>query len=173
MIEAATLSRPEKDIEYFGFDLFDKMTSDIMRDELSKWPNPIAEVAATLEATGASVELHAGFTQETLPAFLDENPERRIDFIFLDGGHAVETIRSDWAYLHRLMHAKSVVIFDDFYVDCPQMTDAFGCNRIIESLDDEQYNWRVLEDVDRFVHDGKPHNVAMVEVSCRRVAVAS
>ncbi len=165
MIEAATLSRPVEEIEYFGFDLFDKMTSDVMRDELSKWPNPIGEVTARLEATGASIELHAGFTQETLPAFLATNLERRIDFIFLDGGHAVETIRSDWSYLHQFMHPKTVVVFDDYYLDCPHLTNKFGCNSVVESLDGKKFDWHVLDDVDRFVHDGKPHNVAMAEVT--------
>ena len=167
MIEAAALSRPVEEIEYFGFDLFEKMTSDVMRVELSKWPNPIAEVTARLEATGATIELHAGFTQDTLAAFLATNPGRRIDFIFLDGGHAVETIHSDWSYLHQLMHSKTVVVLDDYYVDCPHLTDEFGCNGVVGSLDRNQFDWHVLSDVDRFVHDGKPHNVAMAEVTYR------
>jgi hypothetical protein len=57
-----------------------------------------------------------------------------------------------------------MVLFDDYYVDCPHLTDEFGCNKVIEALDKDFFEWRVLDDVDRFVHDGRSHNVAMVEV---------
>ena len=172
MIEAAMLSRAADEIAYFGFDLFEQMTTDILRDELSKWPNAMAEVTERLKRTGVSVELRAGFTQQTLPIFIAANPRRTIDFIFIDGGHAVDTIRSDWSNLSRLMHSNSVVLFDDYYVDCPHLTEEFGCNKVVEDLDENLFDWRVLDDVDYFQHDGKPHNVAMVEVTRREPARA-
>lgn len=168
MIEAAMLARSANEIRYFGFDLFESMTTGIMCDELSKWPNTREEVMSRLSRTGASVELYAGFTTDTLPTFLDSHSGCMIDFIFIDGGHAVDTIRSDWQSLLHFMHEETVVFFDDYYVDCPHLTQAFGCNRVISELDLHRFQWRMLDDVDNFVHEGKPHNVAMVEVTRRK-----
>lgn len=165
IIEASSLLTAPEEIEYFGFDLFEGMNPEIMTDEYSKWPDAMAKVAARLERTGATVELVAGFTQDTLPEFVATRSGRGVDFVFIDGGHAVETIRSDWSHLSKLMHSGTAVLFDDFYVDCPHLTDRFGCNQVMEELDTQVFEWRVLEDVDRFVIDGQPHNVAMTKVT--------
>lgn len=167
MIEAASLGASAATVEYHGFDLFDAMDEAILKSELSKRPDPEAAVHARLAATGASVALHQGWSQETLPALAAAAPEFRADLAFIDGGHAVETIQSDWDNVIAMLAPDGIVLLDDFYVDCPHLTPHFGCNQMVESLDPEVWQVTRHAEVDRFVHDGQPHNVAIVEV-CRR-----
>lgn len=164
MIEAASLDRPVDEIEYHGFDLFEEMDGEILKRELSKKPDPMAAVAGRLRATGARTELHKGPSHVTLPAFATAQPGLRADLIFIDGGHAIETIREDWENTAPLLSQGGTTILDDYYVECPHLTERFGCNSLLETLDAGIWSWRVLPDIDRFVHDGHPHNVAMVEV---------
>ncbi|MFT6773408.1 MAG: putative O-methyltransferase YrrM [Paracoccaceae bacterium] len=164
MIEAASLGRGAAGIAYHGFDLFDLMDDGILARELSKRPDPMPAVQARLAASGAAITLHKGWSDDTLPAFAAANPDLCAELIFIDGGHAIETIRSDWQHVSPLLAPGGVVMFDDYYVDCPHQTDRFGCNQLMESLDPERWTWTMYPEVDRFVHDGMPHNVAITEV---------
>jgi predicted O-methyltransferase YrrM len=167
MIEAASLHAEPRDITYHGFDLFEMIDPEIIAKELSKQPLTKSQVQARIASTRANVSLHQGWTQDTLPEFFAGNPDLQADLIFLDGGHAVETIRSDWENCAPHLARGGTAILDDYYVDCPHLTDRFGCNQLLETLDKNAWQWRVLPLVDRFVHDGLPHNVAMVEIRHR------
>ena len=100
------------------------------------------------------------------------NSGNGIDALFSYGGRTVETVRTDWSYYLKFKHPETAVMFDEYYVDCPHRIDEFGCNRIVEGMDRTQFDWRVLDDRDRFVHSGKRHNGAMDEVRYRRAADA-
>lgn len=167
MIEAASIDRDASEIDYFGFDLFEEMTSDIFEQELSKWPSTEQQVRQKLQETGAQISLHKGFTSDTLPAFVEEQGGRKIDFVFIDGGHAIDTIRSDWDSVSRLIGAESLVLFDDYYVDCPGRIERFGCNAVLEEIDPRAYALEVLPDVDRFAPTDGPLNVSIAKLQQR------
>ena len=154
MINAASIARPVEEVSYHGFDLFEGLTDELLSTELSKRPPSEEEVADRILTTRASVHLYKGYSDKTLPTF-----KGRADFVFVDGGHAVETIRSDWENVERFMKDDTVVVFDDYYV-MSQITDKFGCNKVVESLKD--YSWRRLREVDHFPH--KDLRVSLVEV---------
>lgn len=167
MIDAASLRSSAADISYFGFDLFDIMDDDILKQELSKRPDPMGEIKGRLDASGAKIELIKGWTNETLPDFFAKKPAFKADLMFIDGGHAVETIQNDWDNTHPHLTPGGSILLDDYYVDCPHLTDEFGCNTLIENLDASLWDVEIHPEVDRFVHDNKPHNVAIVEVRRR------
>ena len=66
------------------------------------------------------------------------SPDRYIDFVFIDGGHSVETIESDWNYIKHLMGKQTVVVFDDYY----ENRDDFGCKKLIDNLQKEK-NYKI------------------------------
>jgi predicted O-methyltransferase YrrM len=167
MIEAASLGRPVGDITYFGFDLFESMTAATMESELSKWPSPESSIRERLGRTGARIELYKGFTQDTLPAFAAARAGGPIDVAFIDGGHAVDTIRSDWRNLEPLVGPNSVVLFDDYYRGSSPLTERFGCNAVIAELDTGRFECTVLPDIDRFQLEGAPLDVSIVRVRRR------
>jgi predicted O-methyltransferase YrrM len=164
VVEAASLGRGASAITYHGFDLFEGLTDELLTSELSKKPDPLGTVRERIERTGAKVTLHAGFSQDTIPAFAAANPGFRADLIFVDGGHAVETIRTDLSNCVPLLAEGGVIVMDDYYVDCPHKTDRFGCNVVLEELGAEEWSWRRLPIVDVFTKHEDAHNVAMAEV---------
>lgn len=42
--------------------------------------------------------LHEGYTRDTLPSFREANPTFRAEFVFIDGGHSIDTIANDWEH---------------------------------------------------------------------------
>ena len=169
VLDAASLGSSASDISYFGFDLFDLMDDDLLSSELSKRPDAISEIKNRLNTTSAQIELVRGFSNQTLPEFFKERPDLRADLIFIDGGHAIETIQSDWDDVEPYLSETGAILLDDYYVDCPHLTDRFGCNILIESLDRDKWDIVIHPEVDRFVHDGLPHNVSIVEVSRKKL----
>jgi predicted O-methyltransferase YrrM len=120
------------DAVYYGFDLFESANEDTDRDEMNVKPHYYLDrVYERLD--GFHAYLFKGNTRETLPHF---RPERPVDFVWLDGGHSVETIRSDWENLKPHLADDAVVFFDDFY-EGPIDTERFGCNAIVAELDHE------------------------------------
>lgn len=97
-----------KKVTYYGFDLFDDF-KEFEKEFCYKGVAKINEVKNKL-ARFENVNLIKGNTKETLKSF-NVSP----DFVFLDGGHSLETIESDWNNVKRLMKQNTVVIFDDYY----------------------------------------------------------
>lgn len=99
-------------IKYYGFDLFD-MPQDMKIEELHSKSNATKkEAKSNIKETGADFEIIVGNTKETLKDF---QPEESIDFVFIDGGHSLDTIENDWSAMRRIIDKDTVVIFDDYY----------------------------------------------------------
>tara|TARA_Y100000593_G_scaffold44291_1_gene84525 strand:+ start:2460 stop:3053 length:594 start_codon:yes stop_codon:yes gene_type:complete len=135
MIKAAM--QHKDDVYYYGFDLFDFLTEEMAVEEHhgKSFPNL---VSAKFKLADYPHILIMGNTRKTLSKF---KPDRPIDFVFIDGGHSVETIQSDWDNIKQLMHKDTVVIFDDYY----ENTDDVGCKSIIDSLGDEYVVEKISE----------------------------
>lgn len=124
--------------KYYGFDLFEDATRETDIAELNvKAHNLKSEVYERL--TGFNVELFKGNTRETLKNFNEP-----VDFVWLDGGHSVETIRSDWENIKRCLTPDAVVYFDDYLTGAGIDTTQWGCNEIVKNLKHEvlpQKDW--------------------------------
>lgn len=75
------------------------------------------------------VTLVKGNTRETLATFNEP-----VDFVWLDGGHSVETVRSDWENVKRCLMPEAVVLLDDYYTGPQIDTTKFGCNELVKCL---------------------------------------
>lgn len=114
--------------KYYGFDLFEDATPATDAEEMNVKPHHYLErVAMRLE--GWDAQLVKGNTRETLAAFNEP-----VDFVWLDGGHSVETIRSDWENIRRVLAPDAWVFFDDYYTGPQIDTARFGCNEIVRDL---------------------------------------
>ena len=132
-------------IKYYGFDLFEKITKKKNKLELSKQPLPKKEIEAKLNSfKNSKVKLISGDTQITLKKFIKS--KTKIDFIFIDGGHSIKTILSDWKNVKKVMSKKSIVIFDDYYDD-GEIIKKYGCNKVINEIGDE-FNFEILKSTD-------------------------
>lgn len=115
-------------VNYYGFDLFDILNEKIFRNESSKFPYKENVVKNKISKI-AKVRLFKGFTNKTLPFF-----KKKVDLVFIDGGHSIKTIANDWYYVKKMMHQNTVVIFDDYYSNNNKFIKKFGCNKIINEL---------------------------------------
>lgn len=139
-------------VHYIGFDLFESITDQDIVYEQSK-------IRATYESAykrlfeageGTSFELWRGYTQDTLPDFVNRGTGRTIDLVFIDGGHSLDTIQSDWYNVTQFMRNETVVLFDDYY---PDRLDK-GCKTLIDGLDKDVYKVTLLQPVDIFPKPG-------------------
>ena len=116
--------------KYYGFDLFEEATAETDAEEMNvKRHNSLAEVQKRL--LGYRAHLTKGNTRHTLADF--HNP---VDFVWMDGGHSLETIASDFANVRRVAVPEAEIYLDDYYTG-PIDTDKFGCNRLVADLKHE------------------------------------
>lgn len=141
---AAADSVSDGTVEYVGFDLFEDLTNDLYNYEISKFPPDLNTVKDKLsQQTKAHVTLVKGNTMETLPQFVSETSFVP-DFVFIDGGHALETIQNDWNAVSKLMSKKTVVIFDDYW----QNREDQGARPIVDTIDTERYTVEIMPVLD-------------------------
>ncbi|KXB01225.1 hypothetical protein AKJ44_02780 [candidate division MSBL1 archaeon SCGC-AAA261F17] len=82
MVKAASQNSPVDKIEYYGFDTFGGKDNSRMKN-----------VSRKLESTGCKFRLFKGNSIETLPEAVKSLP--LMDFIFIDGGHSYQAVKSD------------------------------------------------------------------------------
>ena len=143
MITAAQKYHSPEKINYYGFDLFEDLTLEKFKEEVSKMPPLKQEVEDKLRMTKSNINLFKGDTIQSLPENIAKLP--KMDFIFIDGGHSLKTITNDWYCVQQLMHNETVVIFDDYW----NRNDA-GAKPIIEGIDKERFGVEILKPQDKF-----------------------
>lgn len=132
-----------KEVTYYGFDLFETATAETDEKELNvKAHANYGDVIALFDEFARS---HPGFhyylfcgnsNDKLYNAKLgdDSQPWRTADFAFIDGGHAVETIASDYGALKQCR----TIVFDDLYMpdekgNCINI-EKYGCNKVVMGL---------------------------------------
>ena len=140
-------------VNYTGFDLFEDIDSETAKKEFhikapvlqSEVEERLKEYAEKKAAEGKTFNftLIKGNTVDTLPKFM-ETYTSAIDLAYIDGGHSIETIRSDY---ENLKEAR-VIIFDDYFVEdskgkCPDI-ETMGCNKLIMELKEKGVRGAVL-----------------------------
>ena len=136
---------------YAGFDLFEEMDSETFASEKmgACHPQSFEHVKQRLDTASngnCRIDLVQGSTHSTLPAFALKHAGT-FDFIYLDGGHSLETIANDWNCSKQLMSDKGRVVFDDYYLN----DTTRGAKPLIDDLlSDKAYRVRffpVVEDI--------------------------
>ncbi len=166
MIETAAIFHDAKAVHFYGFDLFDEFKPEILQTEYSKKPFDMQNIQEKLERTGANIHLYRGYSQQTMPGWVADmkKKDETIDFTFIDGGHAIETIAEDWKNTEQLMGPHSVVMFDDYFSNTEDHMKGFGCQTLIDGLDRSKYDVCILEPEDRFQKDWGILKIRVVKV---------
>lgn len=113
--------------KYYGFDLFEDATPETDAMEKNVRPHHFMRDIHD-KLTGYDAYLFKGNTRETLKNFSEP-----VDFVWIDGGHSIETIRSDWENVKRVATRDAWIFFDDYYTG-PIDTKTMGCNEIVKDL---------------------------------------
>ena len=116
---------------YYGFDLFEDMTKELDKIEFNaKGHVAMHDVDAYMGVFPH--ELIKGNTHDTLPEFVKRGI--KVDFAFIDGGHSIETIRSDFGNVRKMMNKGGMIVLDDYYT--PPI-EGKGCNEIVKDVEHE------------------------------------
>ncbi|MEM2130931.1 MAG: class I SAM-dependent methyltransferase [Candidatus Woesearchaeota archaeon] len=144
ILEIAKKYNNAREINYYGFDLFESMDKNTYEKEVSKNPLSQKNIYEKLKKTNSNIFLFKGNTLKTLPENYKKLP--KMDLIIIDGGHSLETINNDWNYSKKLMHKNTKVLFDDYWNRLNS-----GCKPLIDSLDRKKYNVKILPIQDIFL----------------------
>ena len=117
--------------KYYGFDLFETATGETDAEEMNVKAHHYMD-AVLDRLTGFDAHLFKGNTRETLASFNEP-----VDFVWLDGGHSIETIKSDWENVKRCLTPDAWVFFDDYYTGPEIDINKYGCNLIVKDLKHE------------------------------------
>lgn len=160
MIEEAKKNPPPEEIQYYGFDLFELADSETTLQEFAKIPPTLETVRGSLEKTNAKIHLYKGHTRDTLPKVINELP--KMDFVFIDGGHSIDTIENDWKYVQEVMDEETIVIFDDYW-----NRDDAGCKKVVEGIDKTKFEVKILPNQDKFKKEWGILKINFVQVKKR------
>ena len=116
--------------KYYGFDLFESATKQTDAEEFNVKPHHYMENVWQL-LDGFDAYLFKGNTRETLAGFNEP-----VDFVWIDGGHSVDTIWSDWINVKRVATPDAWIFFDDYFTGPMDLTKV-GCNSIVKDLKHE------------------------------------
>jgi Methyltransferase domain len=156
------------EIAYYGVDLFEDADSMMVTRETSKSPPSLDVVAKKLQPyadLGVSIKLLKGDSTVLLPNVVSEMP--MMDFVFIDGGHSYETVKSDWECVQRVINDRSIVIFDDYVNEAGVVHTGVGVNRVVDAIDPGAYQVELLKPVDSFKKNWGVLRVQLVKVRQR------
>ena len=153
-----------KNIHFYGFDLFENINLKKKSEELSKYPFSIKMIYKDLKKVSRNINLYKGNTKITLKNNLNN---KKINFIFIDGGHSIKTISKDWKNCIKFLNKETTIVFDDYYVDNNKIIKKFGCNNLINNLSKKKYYIEVLPFTDYFQLLGENTGIKMVLVKLK------
>ena len=134
LLSVARKSSPSTQIYYLGVDLFKEgLTSEKYLSEISLYPNTLSEVYSKLNKfNNVKIELIQGNSIEVIP-LLPKN--LKFDLVHIDGGHSLDTVKSDWSNISRLIGTKTAVFFDDYSNKRGVVKGGFGVKEVVDKID--------------------------------------
>lgn len=149
MIRVAGQFSEEDQIAYYGIDLFESGKPSQWEQEFTGGyvPPAKADVEARLRnETAADITLVAIDSKR----IHDVLPEHRMkmDLIFIDGGHSLETVSSDWEFAKTSMHEKTVVVLDDYFPELPFI----GAKNVVDNIDRSVFDVKIMPEIDDYSH---------------------
>jgi len=158
-------------IEYYGFDFFEDSNPDVQAAECLN-AHPIRHETDVAKAFAVNlklkkVQLFKGDSKVTLPAAKPSLPKMNV--IFVNGGHALNTIQSDLENSLLLSDDKTEIVVDNYYAG----DNSKGCAFIVDNDVSKRHglNVKICETVDHL--DNTNINIKLVRVKLEAVKSAS
>lgn len=141
MLALSAEGNPNSKITYKGYDLFDLITPELSKAEgngktIDLGMKKVDQLFSKKLKKKRNLNCEWTFVRGDTNEVLDYQV---FDFVFIDGGHKIETIRNDYDKLKD----SEVIVFDDFYSgsegeDCAlRVKQGLGCNDLIHELEQD------------------------------------
>ena len=83
------------------------------------------------------------FCQGASEVFYHENPFREFDFIYIDGDHRYEAVKTDWENCENRFN--KALLFDDYHLPTKDSGPGIDCARLIDSIEDDTKEFLVMD----------------------------
>ena len=149
-VRASLTKLPPAEVHFYGIDLFEQYSvtqRGAIEDEFAELKPPLsqAEIHRLLAdlLPSENIHLYAGRSGEVFANQGSELPP--MDFVFIDGGHSLATIREDFEHCARLLARGGSIFIDDVW-----LSRAAGGRRLFQSLSPRQWEKRLYPIPDFF-----------------------
>jgi hypothetical protein len=83
------------------------------------------------------------FCQGTSEVFYHENPFREFDFVYIDGDHRYEAVKTDWENCENRFN--KALLFDDYHLPTKDSGPGIDCARLIDSIENDTKEFLVMD----------------------------
>ena len=135
-------------ILYTGVDLFEDLSSEVYKKEISLWASKKDLVYKDLsKIKNTKISLLKGYSRDLLPLL---EGKMKFDLILIDGGHSYETVKTDFYFAKKLVSSNGAIFFDDYVNKQGVINDGYGINKVVHEINRANYSVRISKNRDIF-----------------------
>lgn len=135
-------------VSYTGVDLFEDLSSEIYKKEISLWASKQDSVHKDLaKIKNTMINLLKGYSRDVLPLL---EGKMKFDLILIDGGHSYETVKTDFYFARNLVSSNGAIFFDDYVNKQGIINDGYGINKVVDDINRANYLVRISKNRDIF-----------------------
>lgn len=135
-------------VSYTGVDLFEDLSSEIYKKEISLWASNQDSVHNDLaKIKNTKINLLKGYSRDVLPLL---EGKIKFDLILIDGGHSYETVKTDFYFARNLVSWNGAIFFDDYVNKQGVINDGYGVNKFVDSINRANYSVKISKNRDIF-----------------------
>jgi predicted O-methyltransferase YrrM len=135
-------------VSYTGVDLFEDLSIEIYKKEISLWASNQDSVHNNLsKIKNTKINLLKGYSRDVLPLL---EGKIKFDLILIDGGHSYETVKTDFYFARNLVSSNGAIFFDDYVNKQGVINDGYGVNKFVDDINRANYSVKISKNRDIF-----------------------
>jgi len=83
------------------------------------------------------------FVAATSDQYFEENPDKKYDFIYIDGDHTYHAVKKDWE--NSKDKFKKALLFDDYHLPTKESGPGIQCAELIDTIEDESKELIIMD----------------------------
>jgi len=153
-------------VSYTGVDLFEDLTSEVHKREISLWASKKASVYKDLsKIKNAKISLLKGYSNNLLQLL---EGKMKFDLILIDGGHSYKTVKSDFDFAKKLINTNGAIFFDDYVNSQGVLKEGYGINKVVDDINRAKYSIKISKNRDIFPKSYGLLSIRMVKVQLKK-----
>lgn len=83
------------------------------------------------------------FVQATSDVYFAENPDKKFDFIYIDGDHTHQAVKNDWENTKGKFN--KALLFDDYHLPGKDSGPGIQCAKVIDEIEDDSKELIIMD----------------------------